>query len=212
LERDMSYLRPVYITGTGAFLPGERIGNADMEAFLGAVGGRPSPLGRRALRWNGIAGRHYALEPDGRWLHSNASMCADAVRLALGSAGLGREDLDCLTAATTQGDLLAPGHASAVHGELGGGGLEVASFQSVCASALMAAKYAWMAVGAGDADCAATTAGEFSSRWFRPEFLRGRRAGRRQGPAVHGGRLPAVHPVGRGGCGGDGGPAEARRA
>jgi len=169
----MSYLRPVYITGTGTFLPGERIGNADMEAFLGVVGGRSSPLGRRALRWNGIAGRHYALEPDGRWLHSNASMCADAVRLALGSAGLGREDLDCLTAATTQGDLLAPGHASAVHGELGGGGLEVASFQSVCASALMAAKYAWMAVGAGEADCAAAAAGEFSSRWFRPEFYEG---------------------------------------
>src|SRR5262249_21717168 len=63
-----------------------------------------------------------------------------------------------------------PGHGSAVHGELGGGALELASFQSVCASSLMAAKAAWNAVRTGDTDCAATVAGEFPSRWFRPGF------------------------------------------
>ncbi|MEO6380265.1 MAG: beta-ketoacyl-ACP synthase III [Caulobacteraceae bacterium] len=166
-------MREVFITGTGAFLPGDPIPNDRMEDFLGQIGGRGSTLGRRALRWNGIDTRHYALDADGRWLHSNASMCAEAVRRALDDAGLGREDLDCLATATTQGDLLVPGHASAVHGELGGGRLELASFQSVCASALMAAKYAWMSVGAGEADCASAVAGEFSSRWFRPEFYEG---------------------------------------
>jgi 3-oxoacyl-[acyl-carrier-protein] synthase-3 len=100
-------------------------------------------------------------------------MCADAVRGALEAAGLGRDDLQCLAAATTQGDLLVPGHASAVHGELGGGELELANFQSVCASSLMAAKYAWMSVGGGGSKCAAAVAGEFSSRWFRPEFYEG---------------------------------------
>jgi 3-oxoacyl-[acyl-carrier-protein] synthase-3 len=100
-------------------------------------------------------------------------MCAKAVRAALDAAGLDRGDLDLLAAATTQGDLMVPGHASQVHGELGGEPLELASFQSVCASALMAAKYVWMAVGAGEANCAAVTAGEFSSRWFRPAFYEG---------------------------------------
>jgi 3-oxoacyl-[acyl-carrier-protein] synthase-3 len=169
----MSHLRPVYITGSGAFLPGPRIANDAMEAFIGQVGGRPSVMGRKALRWNGIEGRHYALDAAGRWTGTNASMCAEAVRGALDAAGLARGDLDCLAAATTQGDLLVPGHASAVHGELGGGPLELASFQSVCASALMAAKYAWMAVAAGEARCAAAVAGEFSSRWFRPQFYEG---------------------------------------
>jgi 3-oxoacyl-[acyl-carrier-protein] synthase-3 len=65
---------------------------------------------------------------------------------------------------------MVPGHACQVHGELGGGPLEVVSVQSVCASALMAAKYAWMGVRTGEADCAAVTSGEFSSRWFRPSF------------------------------------------
>src|ERR1700722_5871925 len=165
--------RRVYITGTGAFLPGEPVDNDHMEDFIGRLPAGCSALGRRALRWNGIRGRHYALDQDGDWRHSQAAMCGDAVRLALDAAGLERSDMDCLAAATTQGDLLVPGHASAVHGELGGGPLELASFQSVCASSLMAAKYAWMSVRSGEATCTAAVAGEFSSRWFRPAFYEG---------------------------------------
>ena len=117
--------------------------------------------------------RHYALNAAGEPLHSNASMSAQAVRAALDDAGLGREDLQLLATATTQGDYLVPGHASAVHGEIGGGPLELASFQSVCASSVMAAKAAWLAVRAGETDCAAAVASEFSSRWFRPSFYEG---------------------------------------
>src|SRR5262249_270711 len=148
-------------------------GNDRIEDHIGRMPAGCSVFGRKALRWNGIAGRHYAIRPDGSWTHSNASMCAEAIRRALDAAGLGREDLQCLAAATAQGDLLVPGHASAVHGELGCGPLELASFQSVCASSLMAAKYAWMSVRSGEAACAAAVAGEFSSRWFRPEFYAG---------------------------------------
>jgi len=164
---------PVYITGAASFLPGAPVDNDHIEDFIGRMPAGCSALGRRALRWNGIQRRHYALDAGGGWLHTNASMSADAVRAALDVAGLGVADLDCLAAATTQGDLLVPGHASAVHGELGGGQLELASFQSVCASSLMAAKYAWMSVKSGEADCAAAVAGEFSSRWFRPSFYEG---------------------------------------
>lgn len=42
-------LRDAYITGVGAFLPGPRIGNAQMEDFIGRIGGRSSVVGRRAL-------------------------------------------------------------------------------------------------------------------------------------------------------------------
>jgi 3-oxoacyl-[acyl-carrier-protein] synthase III len=67
-------------------------------------------------------------------------MSAAAVVTALQNAGLGRESLQFLATATTQGDRLVPGHGSAVHRELGGCALELASFQSVCVSSLMAAK------------------------------------------------------------------------
>lgn len=171
-------LRDVYITGTGAFLPGEPVPSSQMEGRLGLVGGRRSKMGRRALSWNGVETRHYAIDAAGAVTHSCAGMCALAARAALEEAGLAPEDLDFLAAATTQGDQLAPGHASAVHAALadgpgGAGPLEIASFQSVCASALMAAKDAWLQVRAGEANAALACAGEFSSRWFQPSFYEG---------------------------------------
>lgn len=169
----MAGLRSAYITGAGAFLPGEPVGVDRMEDHLGRIGGRDSLLGRRALRWNGVETRHYALGQDGLPVISNAGMTAEAVRAALDDAGLGRGDLQFLAAATTQGDYLVPGHAASVHGELGGGPLEIASFQSVCGSSLMAAKSAWLQVRAGEHDVAVACAGEFSSRWFRPSFYEG---------------------------------------
>ncbi|MET0295499.1 MAG: beta-ketoacyl-ACP synthase III [Phenylobacterium sp.] len=169
----MSGLCEAYVTGTGSFLPGEPVGVEAMEAYLGLVGGRPSLFGRKALRWNGVETRHYALTPDGAPTHSNAGMCAQAVRAAAADAGLGIEDLTYLAAGTTQGDYLAPGHASQVHGELGAGPMEIAAFQSVCGASVMAAKAAWLSVRAGEHQVAAACAGEFSSRWFRPAFYEG---------------------------------------
>jgi 3-oxoacyl-[acyl-carrier-protein] synthase-3 len=163
----------VFITGTGAFLPGEPVSNERMEDHLGRISGRDSLLGRRALRWNGVEGRHYAMQPDGTATHTNAAMSALAVRAALRTADLERGDLTYLAAATTQGDYLVPGHATAVHAELGPGAMEIASFQSVCGSSLMAAKAAWLSVRAGEHKVAAACAGEFSSRWFRPGFYEG---------------------------------------
>jgi len=169
----MSGLRDVYITGTGAFLPGAAVDNDHMEDHLGRIGGRDSLFGKKALRWNGVESRYYAIAPDGSVSHANAEMCALAVRAALEGAGLDPADIGFLGAATTQGDLLVPGHGSAVHAELGGGPMEIASFQSVCCSSLMAGKAAWLCVRAGEHEAAAACAGEFSSRWFRPSFYEG---------------------------------------
>lgn len=165
--------RDVFITGCGSYLPGEPVGNDAMEDHIGRIHGKPSLLGRRALRWNGIETRHYALDASGNTLDSNAGMSAKAVSAALDAAKLTVSDLSFLAAATTQGDYLVPGHAAAVHGELGQRPMEIASFQSVCGSSLMAAKSAWLNVKAGEHEVAAACAGEFSSRWFRPSFYEG---------------------------------------
>ena len=142
----MDSLRDVFITAAGAHLPGEAVPNERMEDHIGRIGGRDSLFGRKALRWNGVKTRHYAIGGNGDVRDSNAGMCAKAVSAALDKAGVERDDLTFLAAATTQGDLLVPGHAAAVHGELGGPPLEIASFQSVCGSSLMAAKSAWLQV------------------------------------------------------------------
>lgn len=163
-------MRQVYITGAGAYLPGPPVGSDAMEDYIGRIGGRASVLGPRALRWNGIETRHYALDPDGTHRESGAQLCAHAVRGACESAGRYVSDIQLLATATTQGDLLVPGHGVQVQAELGAGPMEIASFQSVCASALMAAKTAWLNVRAGEAECVVAAASEFASRWFRPEF------------------------------------------
>ena len=46
-------------------------------------------------------------------------MAAGAVRNAAERAGLGPNDVELLSAATTMPDVMGPGHASMVHGELG---------------------------------------------------------------------------------------------
>jgi len=166
-------LREGFITGAGAFLPGAPVGNDRMEEHLGRIQGRASLFGKKALRWNGVESRHYAMAPDGSVSHTNAGMCALAVERALEDAGLGIGDLSMLATATTQGDFIVPGHAAMVHAALGAGPLEIASMQSVCGSSLMAAKAAWLSVRAGEHDVAAACAGEFSSRWFRPSFYEG---------------------------------------
>lgn len=165
--------RDVFITGCGRFLPGEPVANDQIEDHIGRIHDRSSVLGRRALRWNGIETRHYALDAKGRGFDTNAGMSAKAVSAALDDAGLAIADLGLLATATTQGDYLVPGHATAVHGALGSRAMEIASFQSVCGSSLMAAKCAWLNVGAGEHDVAAACAGEFSSRWFCPSFYEG---------------------------------------
>jgi 3-oxoacyl-[acyl-carrier-protein] synthase-3 len=169
----MTLLRDVFITGTGAMLPGSPVDCLQMEDHLGRIGGRRSLLGRRALGWNGVETRYYAMTAQGQPTHSNAGMCAEAVRTALADAGLSLEDLGLLAAATTQGDYLVPGHAASVHGELGGGNLEIASFQSVCGASRMAAKAAWQGVRTGEHEAAVACAGEFASRWFQPAFYEG---------------------------------------
>jgi 3-oxoacyl-[acyl-carrier-protein] synthase-3 len=169
----MTKLRDVFITGTGAFLPGPAVGVAGMENHLGRVYGRDSILGKRVLRWNGIETRHYAMGTDGSVLHTSADMCARAVQAALDDAGGELKKLQFLATATTQGDYLVPGHATAVQGALAGPPMEIASFQSVCCSSLMAAKAAWLSVRAGEHDMAVACASEFSSRWFQPSFYEG---------------------------------------
>lgn len=160
----------VYITSTGAFLPGPPVPSEEMEQYIGKISDKRSKLGRLVLRQNGIKTRHYALSKEGTFRHSNAEMAARAIQDALLRSQVAPERLSLLAAATTQGDLLVPGFASAVHAELGLGPMELCSFQSVCASSLMAVKSVYLQLKAGEHACGIACAAEFPSRFFRPGF------------------------------------------
>ena len=156
-----------YITATGRYLPGDPVTNNEIEDYIGKAGRASSDLKDLILANCGIKTRHYAIDTKQQTVISNAAMAAGAVRQAAGRAGLGPNDVELLTAATTLPDLLGPGHASMVHGELGYGPMEIATAHGICASGMMALKNAYLQVAVGEKRNAITVASEFASRGFK---------------------------------------------
>ncbi|MEO6589517.1 MAG: beta-ketoacyl-ACP synthase III, partial [Pyrinomonadaceae bacterium] len=157
----------VYITSLGKFLPGEPITNETAENYLGLIGGKPSRLKSRILKQNGIQTRHYALEPCGKINYRNYELAANAVADALSHSEIDCKNIKFLAAATSQGDFLAPGFASMVHGASGLPACEIASFQSVCAGSMMALQTAYTGILSGVRENSVVCASEFTSRFFR---------------------------------------------
>jgi 3-oxoacyl-[acyl-carrier-protein] synthase III len=162
----MNVMNEVYITGTGAFLPGDPVDNEQLAARFGGDTRRSAALRRRTLAANGITTRHYAVDEAGRTLMLNEELAAEAARRALKDRGLSAEQASMLTAGTTQGDLLVPGFASMVHGRLGGGPMELLSAAGVCASGMAALKAAVSAVRLGEHPVAVAVGSELVSRSF----------------------------------------------
>ncbi|WP_024804180.1 StlD/DarB family beta-ketosynthase [Nocardia sp. BMG51109] len=156
-----------YITATGRFLPGEPISNDEIEDYIGKVGRASSDLRDQIVHNSGIKTRHYAIDKQQRTLVSNASMAASAVRNAVERASIVPGDVEMLAAATTLPDLMGPGHASMVHGELGFPPMEIISTHGICSSGMMALKSAYLQVKVGEKRTAVAVASELASRGFK---------------------------------------------
>ena len=157
-----------YITHIGKFLPGNPIGNDEMEDYLGKVNNRPSRVKGRILKSNGIERRYYAIDRQQKTTLSNSQMAAAAIRDALEHAPISPQDVDLLACGTTWPDLLVPGFASMVHGELPElPPLEATSHQGVCCAGVAALKYAVSQVRLGQKRQAIAVASELASRLFK---------------------------------------------
>jgi 3-oxoacyl-[acyl-carrier-protein] synthase-3 len=155
-----------YITGAGAYLPGDPIDNEQLAARFGDGTARSAALRRRALAANGIMTRHYAVDDKGMTQMLNEELATHAVRRALEDRGLELSAVRMLATGTTQGDVLVPGFASMVHGRLGGGPMELLSAAGVCASGMAALKAAVSAVRLGEHRVAVAVGSELVSRAF----------------------------------------------
>lgn len=156
-----------YITATGSFLPGEPIPNDEMEEYIGKAGRATTDLKAVTLANCGIKTRHYAIDKKQQTVISNSAMAAAAVRNAAQRAGLGSDDVELLCVATSLPDLLTPGQASMVHGELGYGPLEISTAHGVCSSGMMALKHAYLQVAIGEKRNAVSVASEAASRLLK---------------------------------------------
>ncbi|HET9168510.1 MAG TPA: iron-containing redox enzyme family protein [Actinospica sp.] len=153
-----------YITGVGAYLPGEPVDNEELAARFSEGTRRDVAVRRRVLAANGIRTRHYALDENLKTLELNEELAAAAAERALADRGLTARSVQMLAAGTTQGDVLVPGFASMVHGRLGGGPMEVLSSGGVCASSMAALKAAVGAVRLGEHATALAVGSELVSR------------------------------------------------
>lgn len=158
--------RAVYINRIANFLPGNPIGNEEMEEYLGYIDGRKSRSKSIVLRNNKITTRYYSHDKNGNNTHTNAQLTAEAIK-ALCTNGFKLEDIELLTSGTTSPDQILPGHAVMVHGLLKSRPIEAISFAGSCCSAMNALKYAMMSVSSGNTNNAVTTGSEKLAAWMR---------------------------------------------
>ncbi len=168
-------MNEVYIISSGTFLPNDPVSNEEIETFLGCINGKKSLVKNRILRQNGIKQRHYALNKNQQTTHSNAQLAINAVNNALKKSYLRSADIELLCTGTTQGDLPIPGFASMVHAGLDINECEVASFQSVCASGVMALKNAYTQIKSNEKQNAVCVGSELASRMFKASRFEGQK-------------------------------------
>ncbi len=160
-------MKNVFITSIGKFLPNKAISNDEMESYLGKINGEESRVRERILKQNGIKTRFYAMDKNQKTTHLNSNLATKAIEEALEKIGLDGNEIDFLATGTTQGDLPIPGFASMVHAESNLGPCEIANFQSVCASGVMALKNAFLQVQSQEAEKAISVGSELASRMFK---------------------------------------------
>jgi 3-oxoacyl-[acyl-carrier-protein] synthase III len=166
-----------YLTGFGAYLPGQPVDNDGIVSRLGGTDRVTERIRQLILDANGIRQRHYALDEHGEPTELNEDLAVKALTAALADRGARATDLRMLATATTMGDVLVPGFASMVHGRLGGGPMQTLSATGVCASSLAALDAVVSKIRLGDHPIAAVVGSELPSRSLRQRRFEGFRAG-----------------------------------
>jgi 3-oxoacyl-[acyl-carrier-protein] synthase-3 len=164
---------PVYITATGRFLPGEPVPSDEIEEYIGVAGKATSNLREQTVANAGIKTRHYAIDKQQQTVYSISQMSAQAIREAAARAGVDLDDIELIAAGTSIPELILPGMASMVHGELGNAPCEIITTHGVCNSGMMALKSAYLQVAAGEKRTTVATACEFTSRTFKSQRMAG---------------------------------------
>ena len=145
-------MNEVFITSTGAFLPGPPIDNDQVEEVLGFVNGQKSKLKRRILKSNGIQKRHYAIDAEQQTQFQNEDMAVAAANQCLERSFVDAHDVSMLAVGTTQGDMVLPGFGSLVQAGLEIPSVELNTSHGICSSSMMALKAAFNSLRLGDHD------------------------------------------------------------
>lgn len=149
----------VYINRISSFLPNEKVGNVEMEDYLGRIDNQDSKGKGLVLRNNGIKTRYYALDKDGNVTHTNAEITAEAIR-KLFDKEISMDQVELLACGTTSPDQHLPSHTSMVHGLLECPPVEIMSPAGACNAGMQAMKYAFLSVASGNSSNAVCAGSE----------------------------------------------------
>jgi 3-oxoacyl-[acyl-carrier-protein] synthase-3 len=155
----------VYITKAAKFLPNNAISNDEMEDYLGLINETASKARRLILRNNKIISRYYALDKNGKSTHNNAQLTNNAIQ-GLFDNRFTPQNMELLSCGTTTPDLLAPSHASMVHGLLKNKSVELNSSSGVCCAGMNALKFGYLSVKSGNTQNAVCAGSEKISSWM----------------------------------------------
>ena len=151
------YPRYSRITGTGSYLPPERLTNADLVARLAASGVETSD--EWIVERTGIHARHFAA-PD----ISCSDLGVEAAKNALLAAGLQASDIDLIIVATSTPDMVFPSAACILQNKLGIAGCPAFDIQAVCSGFVYALTVADAMIKTGTASKALVIGAEVFSR------------------------------------------------
>ncbi len=162
----------VFINDISSFLPNNPVTNDEIEQVLGKINDIPSITKKRMLDNNKILKRYYAIDPETHeFTHTNAQLTAEAVKKLNPYEGFKLEDIKCLCCGSTSPDLLMPGHALMVAGELKLPPCDAVTTAGICIAGMTAFKYACMNVEIGAVENAVATGSELASSYLRANYF-----------------------------------------
>jgi len=150
-------LRHTRITGTGSFLPPNRLTNDALAAQLAADGIETSD--QWIVERTGIRARHFAA-PD----VASSDLAVEAARRALAAADVDAANIDLIIVATSTPDMVFPSTACLVQRKLGVAGCAAFDVQAVCSGFVYALTVADSMIRTGAASKALVIGAEVFSR------------------------------------------------
>lgn len=145
------------ITGTGSYLPPNRVTNADLVSQLAATGVETSD--DWIVERTGIRARHFSAQGV-----LTSELAVAAAKNAMQAAGLQASDIDLIIVATSTPDMVFPSTACIVQNKLGIAGCAAFDIQAVCTGFVYALSVANAMIQSGAANKAIVIGAETFSK------------------------------------------------
>jgi 3-oxoacyl-[acyl-carrier-protein] synthase-3 len=145
------------ITGTGSYLPPNKLSNSDIVTQLATKGIETSD--EWIVERSGISARHFAAEGV-----FSSDLALEACKSALQAAHRQAQEVDLIIVATSTPDMVFPSTACILQAKLGAPGGAAFDVQAVCSGFVYALTVADALIKAGTARCALVVGAEIFSR------------------------------------------------